>query len=173
MESYAIRVSGLKLRKHSFEWKVDGALFEEYGVDAFSNVALQCDLELEKKERLMQLDFFIKGSLTAPCDRCGEPVAMDVELENDIVVRFAEETDLTDDHIVFLSEAEHIFNISQFIYEFVMTGLPARFVHDEGACDPYVESFLEESDTNEELNEGDENNIDPRWEALKNLKTKD
>jgi uncharacterized metal-binding protein YceD (DUF177 family) len=173
-DSYAIGVSGLKLGKHAFDWTVDTSLLNAYGVEHLRDVALTCHLQLEKKERLMQLEFDIAGEVVTDCDRCGLPVHVPLDLQNHLVVRFAEENDFNDDEVVFLAESEAQLEVGQFIYEFIMTGLPTRFVHPEGECDPEVESFLTEAPSNEgEKEDRNEENIDPRWEALKKLRTKD
>lgn len=173
-DSYAIGVSGLKLGKHTFDWEVNTALLNAYGVDHLRDVAIECTLDLEKKERLMRLDFELKGDVVTDCDRCGLPMTLTLDLENRLVVRFAEESDFSDDEVVFLAELESKLDVGQFIYEFIMTGLPTRLVHPEGECDPEVESFLAEAPSEEgQGDEEKEEKIDPRWEALKKLRTKD
>lgn len=83
-----------------------------------------------------------------------------------MIARFASETDLSGDDVIFLDPSEYKLDMHQYIYEFVLLSLPVKRVHPEGQCDPEVEAFLSGS---EEHNE----EIDPRWEALNNLKNKD
>lgn len=168
-DSYELRFSGLKVGTYEFDWKVEGDFLVDHGVEDFNSADINVTLSLEKKERLMNLDFSLKGTLDSTCDRCGEPVTIELDQTNNLVVRFSHETDLTDDEVVFVDESEHQLDLSQFIYEFVMVGLPTRMLHADGECDPEVESFLNATDTEQE----EENNeIDPRWEALKKLKHK-
>ncbi len=169
--SYELRFSNLKVGVHTYDWKIDRTFLEERGVEDFSSVDLQVDLELQRKERLMDLHFSIVGKVKTACDRCGEDVDVPFDSENHLVIRLAHETDLTDDEVVFVDENEQTIDLGQFIYEFIVVGLPSRFIHPEGQCDPKVEQYLEEaSDEGEESKE--EKEIDPRWEALKNLKHK-
>jgi uncharacterized metal-binding protein YceD (DUF177 family) len=172
-DSYLIGVAGLKLGKHVFDWTVNESLLKANGVDYLRGVDVQCVLELEKKTRLMQLEFQINGSMVTDCDRCGDEMGLTISMSNKLVVRFAEESDFNDDEVIFLAESEHQLEVGQFIYEFIMTGLPARFVHKKGLCNPDVEAFLAESTQEEEQKEEIKENIDPRWEVLKKLKTKD
>jgi uncharacterized protein len=167
--SYELRITGLKLGIHRYDWVIDERFLVERGVEHFSTARLLVDLEVEKKERLMNLTFTIDGDLTTVCDRCGEAVTIDLGTEDHLVVKFAHETDLTDDEVVFIDENDHQFDVSQFIYEFIVVGLPSRLVHSEGACNPEVMKYLEES-SEEDLKKEEEKDIDPRWEALKNLK---
>lgn len=119
----------------------------------------------------MNLYFTIEGQIKTICDRCGEQLVLPLSLENKLIVRFAEENDFTDDEVVFLANNEHRLELGQFIYEFVMTGLPLRLVHDDGECDPSVDEFLEEEIKEE--TETNETMTDPRWEALKKIKNND
>lgn len=168
--SYELPYSGLKLGVHDFNWLINQAFLEDHGAEGFEQAQLNVALAMEKKERLLDLWFTIEGSLTTACDRCGEEVEIEMNQENHLVVRLAEHTDLTDDEVVFIDESEHSFDVRQFIYEFIMVGLPARSVHPEGACDPAVEQYLEEIDLEEDKKEEENKAIDPRWEALKKLK---
>ena len=124
---------------------------------------------LEKKERLMNLQFDIAGSVSSACDRCGEIAELKLDTENHLVAKFAQETDMTDDEVIFIEENAPHLDVSQFIYEYVMVGLPIRFVHPPGGCDPEVERYLEEKDE-KETEKKENKEIDPRWEALKKLK---
>ncbi|MEX2597234.1 MAG: DUF177 domain-containing protein [Salibacteraceae bacterium] len=169
--SYEIQFSGLRQGLHDFQWKIDKLLFEAFNNNHFDDVKLNCSLNLEKKERLMNLYFTIEGQIKTICDRCGEQLVLPLSLENKLIVRFAEENDFTDDEVVFLANNEHRLELGQFIYEFVMTGLPLRLVHDDGECDPSVDEFLEEEIKEE--TETNETMTDPRWEELKKIKNND
>lgn len=164
----------MKLGKHVFDWTVNEGLLNHYGVDYLTGVEADCALDLEKKARLMELDFQINGKAVTDCDRCGEEMTIKLALRNKLVVRFADENDFNDDEVIFLATTEHQLEVGQFIYEFIMTGLPARFVHEKGGCNPEVEAFLAEATQEEEQkDEETKDNTDPRWEVLKKLKTKD
>jgi uncharacterized metal-binding protein YceD (DUF177 family) len=118
---------------------------------------------------MMHLHFEIKGKADAPCDRCGALTGISIDQGNDLLVRFAEENDFSDDEVIFVDASAHNLALDQFIYEFIIVGLPSRFVHPEGMCDPEVVRYFE---ADQKRNEADNNNdIDPRWEALKKLKS--
>lgn len=148
--SYELNFVSLALGKHEFNYKVDSSLFEAQDVSEFEDVNCSVIVYLEKQERLMKLDFEIDGFVKTLCDRCGESLQIMVSTENNLVVRFAEESDFTDDEVVFLSETASVIDLGQFIYEYVMVGLPTRRVHEEGKCDPAVLQYLEEVSEKEE-----------------------
>lgn len=140
-------------------------IFKERDAREILEIDLKTVITIEKKERLMNLYFEIDGAVKVNCDRCGEAFDYQLSTENELVVRFANETDYSDDDVIFLDNSEYKVDLGQFLYEFVMVALPSRRIHDDGECNEEVLQLLEGEE--EETNE---NEIDPRWEALKKLK---
>lgn len=122
---------------------------------------------LDKNDRMMLLNFHITGQVKTLCDRCGEPVWIDVNSNDELIARFANKTDLSGDEVIFLDNSEYKLEIGQYIYEFTMLSLPTKRIHPEGDCPANVDEFLSQ----QEPEEGTKTE-DPRWEALKQLKKK-
>lgn len=112
----------------------------------------------------MTLNFNISGRVKTLCDRCAEDLWLPVDADNELIARFANETDLSGDEVIFLDNSEYKLAIGQYIYEFTMLSLPAKRAHASGECPVDVDKYLN-TDSEETKTE------DPRWEALKNLKT--
>lgn len=166
---YEIQFSGLSLGEHKFEWDLEPLFFKSFGNEEILEAKLHVAIDLEKKERLMTLIFSIVGEVKTLCDRCGEEVWTPIETDNELIARFGTETDFSNDEVILLDNSEYKLDVSQFIYEFGLLAVPQKRIHDDGDCNPELESFLNEKAENEE--EIDNNDyIDPRWEALKKLK---
>lgn len=163
---YEIQFSGLSLGNHVFEWTLEQAFFSESGFDEILGSSLLARVSLDKKERLMTMAVDISGRVQVACDRCGDDLWLPISSHNELVARFASETDLSGDDVIFLDPSEYKLDMRQYIYEFVLLSLPVKRVHPEGQCNPEVEAFLSGSEEYKE-------EIDPRWEALNNLKNKD
>jgi uncharacterized metal-binding protein YceD (DUF177 family) len=71
---------------------------------------------------------------------------------------------------VTIDENEGILDMSWFIYEFVMLAIPIKHVHAPGKCNSAMTQKLEELSGAVRSSEEEEEQIDPRWEALKKLK---
>jgi uncharacterized metal-binding protein YceD (DUF177 family) len=54
------------------------------------------------------------------------------------------------------------------MYEMIMLALPARSAHKKNECNEEMVQLLQKYTSNQDSKEKEEN-IDPRWEALKNL----
>lgn len=164
-DPYEFKFSGLKPGKHELDWAVAHDFFAEHETGDIESSDIKLFLYVEKQERLMNLDFVIEGRVQVICDRCGDLFWMNLHSENSLIARFSNETDFSDDKVIFLDSSEYKIDLSQFIYEFTVLELPLKRTHDEGECRQEVIDQL--TDAEEQVDEND--NIDPRWEALRKL----
>lgn len=168
ISKYEIQFSGLPLGIHDFEWDLESVFFVERESVEIEGARLKAVVTLTKETRVMILQFIITGELKTICDHCGDELWIDIQTENELHVRFSDETDLSGDEVIYLGTHEYKIDISQYLYEFAFLGLPVKKLHQPGECNPEVERYFE-------LEEGDkkkEKEKDPRWEALEKLKNK-
>ena len=175
LQDFSIQFSGLTNGTHQFEFQVGDKFFEllEYAVIERGNVKVE--VELEKTTTLITLLFKFNGEVEVSCDRCTINYFYPVEGNNRLILQFGEgEGD--EDELIFLSRGEFEFNIAQHIYEYIALALPLRIVpceemDDTSICDQTVINRLEAlPDEKEDSGSGE---IDPRWEKLKGLGSKE
>ena len=167
---YVIPFSGLKEARHSFEFEIDKEFFENIPDSLVDDGNVKVDFVLEKRSSMLILEFEIQGLLTSPCDRCNEPVEIEVEASEKLYVKFTDESMEDTDEIIILSESDYEIDIAPYIYEFIVLAAPSRRVHEEGECDEEYLNKLEEYSHLEIDESEEEEEIDPRWAKLKNLK---
>ncbi len=166
---FIIPVHGLKNGAHYYDLEVEGSFFEEYGAGEFEKGSGKVELCLQKDERMLQLDFYLKGAVEIPCDRCGEPFDQMLELRKRIYMKFGNETMEKGDELEIIGPEAHEVDVSHHIYEFFHLALPLKRVHEKGGCDDSALEKLEEHrDLGASSASGD--GVDPRWEKLKELK---
>jgi uncharacterized metal-binding protein YceD (DUF177 family) len=95
-----------------------------------------------------------------------------VEAKEKLYVRFGDKFEELDDNIIVIPRNESKFNISQYIYEFVVLSIPYKKVHledgnNKSGCDSEMLKRLNEFKAEEKKISN--NDIDPRWDKLKNL----
>lgn len=161
---YNVQFSGLGLGEHKFEWFIDRTFFDEFENEDIQQASLNARLVLNKHDRLMNLSFVIDGNIETKCDHCGDSLTIKISTHNDLIARFAEETDLSGDEVIFLSNAEHTLDLSQHIYEFIVLAIPVRRSHEDGKCDPTIDRFLIHQEPEKATQK------DPRWQALDKLR---
>nr|WP_262909969.1 DUF177 domain-containing protein [Maribellus sp. CM-23] len=121
------------------------------------------------------MNFDFSGWVELICDRCLEPYQQDIELATDIFVKFGEEDEFDEgDNVIWVLPEEHVINLTQVMYEYIVLSIPLKHVHPnktgENSCDPEMLKKLKTYLLHETEEEQDEKEIDPRWAALRNLK---
>lgn len=176
---YVIQFSGLKLGLHSFDFEIGKEFFESFEYSDIQECKVKVDMSMEKSSTMMVLLFDVNGNINNPCDRCLEEVELPIEGNYRQVVKFSDfEEESQDDEIIILPSAEYEIDVKKLIYDFIMLSIPLKRAHEEGECDEelanelnaYLVEELPEEITDTET---DEEDIDPRWEALKDLKNKE
>mgnify|MGYP005731738079 FL=1 len=87
-----------------------------------------------------------------------------------MIVKFSDILESVEsDEILILSSNEHTLSLAWYVYEFTHLSLPSKRTHQSlEECDPKMLEHIEQMGLTENIDE----KIDPRWENLKQLKTK-
>lgn len=168
LKQYKISFSGLQVGDHEFDFQIDDKFFESFENSRIHQCQLDLKLWLHKQSNMLQFNFHFIGEVQTECDRCLDPLGIDLDFNEILLVKFGRETFEESESILVLDEKEHEVDLSQYIYEFISLSLPMQLVHPDGengesTCNP---EFLESFNDNHPVDEPD---IDPRWEALNKL----
>ena len=120
--------------------------------------------------KILNLHFHFKGNVVAPCDRCLDPVEIPLEYTESLIVKLVEHPDesLNEDNLWFIDENEYALDVFHFVYESIRLAIPIKITHPDdeqgnSRCNPEILKILENLSLKE-------SQIDPRWEALKQIK---
>ncbi|NCD69209.1 YceD family protein [Mucilaginibacter agri] len=171
LKTYSIPFTGLKLGKHLFEYAITDAFFDEFEYSLVKKANLQCTVELDKQETMLILDFKITGSIDLTCDKCLSPYPQPLDIHEQQIAKFADEEIDEDEEIITLKKNDFEINVAGLIYEYVTVAVPFfTRCNDEGNT-PYCDKEM--LDRLKQLEGGSETNNeqhDPRWDALKKFK---
>lgn len=162
---FYIQFEGLKEGVHHFDFEVDDAFFTAFEGSLVDRADIHVSLELEKKSTLMVLDFSISGVVIWQCDRCGDPLDIPMDLQQQLIVKYGSEDEESSEEIAFVPHSAYEMDLAPYIYEYIVLALPLRNVHPPGSCNPETVALLDK------LNTREDEEIDPRWSKLKDLKT--
>ncbi|MCQ2261620.1 MAG: DUF177 domain-containing protein [Bacteroidales bacterium] len=164
-----VRVNDLKPGNYKYNYTLDGAFFSTFENEDFldGNVIFNVTLEKTAHDTVFHFDF--QGTIKSTCDRCLGELEVAVEGKQDLLVKFSDTEVSDNEDTVVLPEKATTIDLAQWMYEYVVVAMPMQKLHKEGECDPEVLKYL---NTEEEQTEASEE-IDPRWEALKQLKNED
>ncbi|WP_428328341.1 YceD family protein [Mucilaginibacter sp.] len=170
LKIFSIPFTGLKLGKHQFEFTIDDAFFNEFEYSLVKKANLKCDVELERQETMIILNFHINGTINTNCDRCLAQYPQQVDINEQQVAKFSEEAIDEDEEIITLNKNDHEIDISGLIYEYINVALPFITVCDDEGNTPYCDKEMLESLNKLSANDGQNELTDPRWDALKKFK---
>lgn len=152
MKEYDIAFVGLKPGIHEFQYEVDHKFFDNFGILDFSNCTATVKVTLEKSASLVRLKFDVDGKAEVSCDRCGNPLELDLWDEFTMVVKQVEQAEEMneseeDPDIFYISRTESHLHLAPWIYEFVVLSIPSQRVcaEDEmgnSTCNPEVLEML-------------------------------
>ncbi|SDR87713.1 Uncharacterized metal-binding protein YceD, DUF177 family [Gillisia sp. Hel1_33_143] len=175
LAAFSIPFVGLKPGKHEFEYQLNKEFFEDFEYEEFNSVNLKVDLLFDKTPTMMELNFHAEGVVNVNCDLTNEPYDQPINGDLRLVVKFGDEFNDDNEEILILPHGEYQINVAQYIYELVVLSVPLKRIHPgvaDGSLESEVLKKLEELSP-KEAKDIDENengeDIDPRWNKLKNL----
>ena len=166
---FLIPFLGLKLGKHQFEYQINKAFFDHFEYDEFDSSAIKVNLVLEKQSTMLELNFKHSGTINVPCDVTNEMFDLPVKGKLKLIVRFGEKFNDENEELLILPFGEHQVDVSQYIYEMIVLSIPLKRVSPD-AKDKKALEKLNNIEVKDEQ-EVKEEEIDPRWAALKKLLT--
>lgn len=174
---YVIGFSSLLDGKHDYHYKIGSEFFEHFEFTDVEGADLTLDLLLEKKPNMMIANFKAEGKIKVMCDKCTDSFDYPVAGEDEVIYKFAEE-ELDDEKIISILPNEVEIDITIPIFEFTSLLLPSRRIHPDGECneemlkeiDNYLMVDSDSTETDNDRDKPEDDEIDPRWSQLKDLK---
>lgn len=186
MGAYRINIIGLSNKVHHFHYEIGGSLFEEYGTDLVSDGTFTVDVSLDKRETFLEADFSIRGSARLTCDRSLEPFDYPINMRRKVVFKYGDQDEEITDEITIIHRDTAWIELGQYLYEFIALAIPLKKLHprfqesvgeDDGDSEGRIvyRSGGSEGTNGDDRQPGQDNggtddDIDPRWSALKKLK---
>jgi uncharacterized metal-binding protein YceD (DUF177 family) len=167
---FEIAFVGLKPGVHEFNYSIDDSFFETYQSQDFRNCHAKVRLLLDKKPSFMLLKFEVGGTVEVSCDRCGNPLTLDLWDDFEILVKMVdnpEEMNQADEDpdVYYISRGESHLHVADWIYEFINLSVPTHRMCDEKEiggpkCNKAVLDMLRK------MNKSDDQSENPIWKGL-------
>jgi len=172
-KDFVIAFAGLKVGKHRFKYQIDKTFFETFKYEDFLNADVQVVLDFDKTERLFELSFNAKGTITVACDLTNEAYNESIDSDLDLIVKFGDSFNDENEAILIIPHNAYELDISQYIYEMLVLAVPVKRIHPgiaDGTLKSDILKKLEEL-APKEIKGGKKEEIDPRWAKLQTLRT--
>ena len=126
MQPFVIELRNLASGHSTFEWQVGREFFETFGNPDILDAFVTVNVQLSNNGLTVLVKAAISGSVTVPCDRCLENLPLPVEVS-------FEDTYAPEDMLL---------DLSQDVYDYIITSLPMQRVHAEGSCNSDTTKYL-------------------------------
>lgn len=179
VNKYTIQIQGLTDGEHEFEYEVDDKFFEAFEQDLVEKGSFKVNLTLTKSPTMLQLYFIVDGQVDLICDRSLDEFTEEISFEEPYIYKFGAGRKVVAEDMEIIPHGSTEINIAQLIFDFIALAVPIKRLHprydeeDNTNNNVYIYSSKAEiEETAEEPEETpiNEENIDPHWAALKNLK---
>ncbi|MBO6496414.1 MAG: DUF177 domain-containing protein [Roseivirga sp.] len=175
-KKYDIHIYKLSNGVHEYQFEIGKEFFEMFDGDLVENGQLNAVVSLNKSDSMIQVDFNIEGSLELDCDRSLEKFDFPIHIDQNMIYKYGEEDKELSEDVFVIEKNTQTLNVSGIMYEFIGLEIPMKKLHpkfqeEEDEDDESEGSMIYTSEAEENIEQKEED-IDPRWAALKNLKNK-
>ncbi len=126
---YIIDLKRLPIGTHEFDIQLDDAFFEGLEKSEILRGKVDCKATLHLREEDYQLNMAVRGTVFVVCDRCLDPMPLEIEANDELM---NDEPEAPNDEI----------DLSWLAYEIVSINIPIVHSHQEGECNPQMELLL-------------------------------
>ena len=171
-----------------YEYKLDNEFFVNIDAPEVQRGKVDVNLSVKRTPTVFELKFHLSGVIYIPCDRCLDDMEHEINTDEELFVKLGAEYNEESDVMLTIPEDEGELNIAWFLYEFIALTIPLKHVHPYGKCNKEMSARLykmsarsvgDEDDVDDippfideetDIEVSDEQETDPRWDALKKLK---
>ncbi|HRD79383.1 MAG: DUF177 domain-containing protein [Saprospiraceae bacterium] len=176
---YLIPVKGLRHGVYDYNFHIDREFFSCFEASPVADGDVRVHLRFDKQPSMFVLDLDIEGTVNTECDRCLAPIKLPIADQRSFVVKFSTEEESDDDDVVFIHPDTQKFDVSPYVYEYVVLAIPMVKTYDcendptvecnREAFDRYILRTDEEEWPEEPELEAPEDTENPVWNVLKQL----
>ena len=169
---FDIDIYSLSNKVYTYEYHLGDSFFQLFDSDLLEKGDLQAKVTLDKQSTLITANFQIKGTVQLECDRSLELFDHPLEANKMIIYQYGEEEEEVSEDIYTITTGTQKINIAHLLYEFIGLALPMKRLHPSLAEeeDPWVEGEIIFSSEPEKSDSEEPEEVDPRWQKLRNLK---
>lgn len=169
VNQFKIDIVNLSNKVHEYPFSIDSSFFKGFENSPVGNASLDVHVKLEKSERLIIAHFRMNGIVELTCDRSLKLFDQSVDSIHKLIFKYGDREEEIDEEVIMIPWNKDHLDLKQYIYEFSVLSLPMKKLHPDFRTNE--ESISDEVVYSSTKNKG-EKHIDPRWEKLKDIKTK-
>ena len=124
---FMIRLSELQIGRYEYDYELDSPYFTSMEHPFLLGGQVHAHAILDLREDDYDLRISVKGEVQVTCDRCLDPMTLEVEAEDEMEVE----------------EDAQTIDLDWLAYELIIVNLPTVHCHPEGECNPVMDQLLQ------------------------------
>ena len=132
-----IDLSRLPVGTHTFDIQLDDAFFGSLEKSEILSGNVDAQVKLILREEDYQLSITVHGTVFVVCDRCLDPMPLDINDEQEI---WSEDEEMTNEQSQMSNTS---LDLSWLAYEIVSINIPLVHSHQPGGCNPQMDLLLQ------------------------------
>jgi len=161
LSEFDINFNKFKNEKDHFSFKLNDAFFELKENSLYQHGDLNVDIQCEKFEDTIILDYTFKGNIKSHCERCLKKIKIHINTFRQDVLKLTLNNDLLNEEN-YLSVNHPVYSVYDSIYEQICLDMPTRLICENSEIQN--KCTIEHLDTNPK-----DKKVDDRWAELKKL----
>lgn len=149
---FLISLPALGEGHHELELKADTGFFASRDCGEVLEADVVAYVDVDVRHGSYRIGITCQGWIDIPCDRCLDPMRLDVDEDYDVTVRYGEEYEEKEDTII-IPEDEVKFDLSPLVADTVLLSIPLRHVHPDGGCNPDMLKIMKSHSADEPASE--------------------
>ena len=134
-DHHIIDLSRLPIGTHSFDIQLDNEFFESLEKSEILSGEVAATATLNLREEDYSLTIAVHGTVFVVCDRCLDPMPLEIDDEQEI---WSEDEEANDQR----PTTNHQLDLTWLAYEIVSINIPIAHSHQPGGCNPQMDLLL-------------------------------
>jgi len=130
---YIIDLKRMPIGTHHFDIQLDDEFFKGLEKSEILSGTVAAKVTLNLREEDYQLNIAVHGTVFVVCDRCLDPMPLEIDDEQEIFSEDEENDQMVNDKMV---------NLQWLAYEIVSINIPIVHSHQSGECNAQMELLL-------------------------------
>ena len=175
LDAYQIPI--LSLEDKSYRYTFEGAddFFQAFEQEWVEKGQFHSVVELNKSATMIQVGLKIEGSIRLICDRSLEEFDYPFEVDEKLIYKYSDHSEEMGNNLFLIDRKSPKLDLSQDLFDFIALQVPMkklhpRYIHEAEALEGNQFIYSTEKVLDDHSTEKAEEDMDPRWAALKNLK---
>ena len=140
--AYKVELASLRDGKYTQEFECDTPFFKNMENGDVVNSDVKVHLDLTSRNGLYDLAFTLKGVVQVPCDRCLDPIDIEIDTTYNIKVEYGDAYDDASDDLLIIPTSNSYLNVAYMLYDTILLSIPMRHVHPLGKCNRAMAAAL-------------------------------